>query len=71
MSCMTDAAKFMRSCFSSLEPGGYLELQDGITPWRAVDNSLEGTDFGKWGDYIQQGAAKLGRDTAIALKYRE
>jgi hypothetical protein len=71
MSCMSDAPKFMRSCSSALEPGGYLELQDGITPWRAIDDSLEGTSFGKWSDYIERGAAKLGRDTAIALKYGE
>lgn len=63
MACFSDNRAVVRNAFAQLNQGGYLEIQDGIMPFRTDDNSLSGTNFGKWGTAVfHEGMARIGRN---------
>jgi hypothetical protein len=49
------------SAFKALTPGGYLELQDGAIPMRAIDDTLAGTALNEWQERTISAAAQLGK----------
>jgi len=71
LSCFKSPASVIAQAYSSLTPGGYLELQDGILPWQSVDNTLEGTSMSHWINSAVDGAAKLGRCWTNSKNYRQ
>ncbi|EHK96887.1 hypothetical protein M7I_7359 [Glarea lozoyensis 74030] len=56
-----DIRSVITSAFTSLSPGGYLELQDGALPMRSIDSSLSGTSLDLWQHLTISAAAKLGK----------
>jgi hypothetical protein len=68
--CFKDPYFVLQSAFEALEPGGYIEFQNIILPFRFDDDTLRGTAFQKWMDLISEGAKRLHRNwnTASGLK---
>jgi hypothetical protein len=57
---------------SNLDPGGYLELCDGVFPVYTDDDSFPpDSALKKWGDLILTAASNLGRSADSALLYKE
>jgi hypothetical protein len=71
MSCFKDPGAVIQHAFGALRPGGYFELQDGILPWQAIDDSFEGTALQKWINLAVDGAAKLGRPWTNSKHYKQ
>lgn len=71
VSCMPNPKKIFQYAFAALEPGGYLEMQDGDFPARCADASLDGTALAKWYSGVLAGFAALGRDAGIVKRYKE
>lgn len=55
---------------SNTNPGGYLEIQDIVSPPRCDDDTLKGTDLEKWGILMLEASRKLGvpLDSAVTVK---
>jgi hypothetical protein len=60
VTCFKDHLHVFQSAYNQLNPGGYLELQDLVLPMRAIDSSLEGTNFNHWQLTSLAAAAKVG-----------
>ncbi|KAF2467871.1 S-adenosyl-L-methionine-dependent methyltransferase [Lindgomyces ingoldianus] len=62
MSCFTDPREMIRKAYDSLEPGGYLELQDGFFPFRFLDPQPGPENpVRKWLEYCEQASRISGR----------
>ena len=70
LSCFKDPASVLRSAFASLEPGGYLELQDGIFPFKYLGEPPIDSHLYKWNEIIVEGAAKAGRPWTNSQHYK-
>jgi len=68
--CFKSHLKVIQSAFDSLRPGGYLELQDCIVPFRCIDDTIKGTALEHWVDLIIRGTAALGKDWTRISKYK-
>jgi hypothetical protein len=55
---------------SHTNPGGYLEVQDILSPPQCQDDTLKGTALEKWGAFFLESSIKLGvpLDSALTLK---
>jgi len=67
---MANPKRLFEQAFQHLGPGGYFEMQDADFPGRSADDSLTGTNLGKWYNDIVAGAAAMGRDLGIVQHYR-
>lgn len=68
--CMRDPISVFRKAFNSLEPGGYLEMQDASSPLRSLDGTIDGTALREIYELMTSGAAKLGIDTSNPSRYK-
>ncbi|TAQ86438.1 hypothetical protein B7494_g5246 [Chlorociboria aeruginascens] len=74
ISCLKDPRHFFRQVYASLAPGGYLEMQDGVFPFKCVDSSADGSAVMQWCRQAIEGSTKIGRpwaDTHNYPKYME
>ncbi|KAF2395783.1 S-adenosyl-L-methionine-dependent methyltransferase [Trichodelitschia bisporula] len=71
VSCFRNAFTVIKSAFEFLEPGGYLELQDGIFPIEYVGEPPVDSSLYKWMKLIVEGATKIGRPWTGTTKYKE
>lgn len=69
--CFKSHVKVIESAFEALRPGGYLELQDCIIPLRSIDNSLAGTQLGKWTDLMLKSVKAMGLDWTRVSQYKQ
>ncbi|KAF5494145.1 Secondary metabolism regulator LAE1 [Colletotrichum siamense] len=61
-SSISDWKKFFGQCFANLEPGGYLELQEGHMRPECDDGTLTREHaISRWVDYLEQASAKFNR----------
>ena len=60
----------MRSAFTNMAPGGWMEWQDYYCDLQAIDSSMKGTALELWVQRWIQGAKNLGRDVLVPPKYR-
>ncbi|KAF4821758.1 Secondary metabolism regulator LAE1 [Colletotrichum tropicale] len=61
-SSISDWKKFFGQCFANLEPGGYLELQEGHMRPECDDGTLTREHaISRWVDYLEQACAKFNR----------
>ncbi|KAK2038940.1 S-adenosyl-L-methionine-dependent methyltransferase [Colletotrichum somersetense] len=61
-SSISDWAKFFKQSFDSLEPGGYLELQEGHVRFDCDDETLKpGSALMSWVDKLEEACNILGR----------
>jgi hypothetical protein len=71
-SCFKSHLEVIKSAFSSLRPGGYLELQDFIVPvHRCIDDTASGSHFERWNNLMLAATAALGKDWSRAGMYKE
>jgi hypothetical protein len=61
----------IKSAFSPLQPGGYLELQDCIVPFHSIDDTFKGKKLEHWVQYMMRGSATLGTDWTRVAKYKQ
>ncbi|KAE9365680.1 S-adenosyl-L-methionine-dependent methyltransferase [Stipitochalara longipes BDJ] len=71
LSCFKDPASVLREAFKSLNPGGYLELQDGTFPFKYIGEPPVNSDLYKWSEIVVAGAAKAGRPWTNAQHYKQ
>jgi len=60
VTCFKDPLSVIVPAFHSLAPGGYLELQDFILPFRSIDNTLTGTKLSEWATSTFAASIKMG-----------
>jgi len=71
LSCLANPKQMFEQAFKQLAPGGYLEMQDCDFPAVTSDDSMSGTNLGKWFSDMVAGAAALGRDLGIVKHYKQ
>ncbi|KAG9233730.1 S-adenosyl-L-methionine-dependent methyltransferase [Amylocarpus encephaloides] len=71
LTCFKDPRSVLREAFKALEPGGYLELQDGTFPFQYIDGVPRDSHLYKWNEIVVTGAAKSGRPWTNAQHYKE
>jgi len=69
--CFRSHIPVIQSAFTFLRPGGYLELQDCIVPFRCIDDTIVGTTLERWVELIMAGTAKLGKDWTRVKQYKQ
>jgi SAM-dependent methyltransferase len=67
---ITDVPKLFSSIFDNLNPGGWVEFQECLINFQAIDDSLEGTALQRWNRLLLEGINKMGRDALSALRYK-
>jgi hypothetical protein len=60
----------INEAFKSLAPGGYLELQDGLFPFKYVGEPPTNSDLYRWGKLCVEGSTKIGRPWTNAVHYK-
>jgi SAM-dependent methyltransferase len=60
----------LESAFKALKPGGHIEFQNIILPFRCDGDALRGTAFREWMDLISKGAENLSRNWHTASECR-
>jgi hypothetical protein len=61
----------MRQSFDHLEPGGYLEMQDGFFPMRYIGEPPVDSDIYKWNELIVEGARRARHPCTEASQYAQ
>ncbi|OHF01843.1 methyltransferase domain-containing protein [Colletotrichum orchidophilum] len=64
-----DLPKLFGQIRDNLNPGGWVEFQETVIDFKAVDGSLEGTALRRWNDHLLEGIRKAGRDALSAFEY--
>ncbi|KAH8896043.1 S-adenosyl-L-methionine-dependent methyltransferase [Thozetella sp. PMI_491] len=71
ISCFKNPLQVVRSAYDTLEPGGWLELQDFYFPWGYADNAEpKDTAIYKWNQLCLEGSTKSGRPWTHAQHYK-
>ncbi len=70
MSCFVDPSTIIAQAYDHLEPGGWLELQDGIFPFEYVGEKPVNSALYKWNEYVLQGAEASGRSWTNVKHYK-
>jgi methyltransferase family protein len=69
--CFKDPKQVVAEAFKSLQPGGYLELQDMAFPFQYIGESPKDSAVYKWNEILIAGAAKGGRPWTNVQYYRQ
>ncbi|RDW94381.1 hypothetical protein BP5796_00144 [Coleophoma crateriformis] len=71
ISCLKNPPQTFATAYQNLAPGGWLEIQDIIWPFKSQDESLaeKGKPLLQWCEQAQAGSAKLGRPFADVSRY--
>ncbi|KAF6810385.1 methyltransferase domain-containing protein [Colletotrichum sojae] len=62
-----DFPRLLGQVHEHLRPGGWVEFQETVIDFRAVDGTLEGTALRRWNDSLLEGMRRAGRDGRAAL----
>lgn len=68
---LKDFGKLFRSAYANLKPGGWVEFQETLINFQAIDNTLEGTALQKWNKLLLEGIRAMGRNAMSAVKYKK
>jgi hypothetical protein len=70
-SCLSNPVDVIGQAFRTLQPGGFLEIQDALL-WLWCDvRSLEGTAIEMWEKKLHDAAWRSGKDWACPKKYKQ
>jgi hypothetical protein len=61
----------IKQAFDALEPGGYLELQDGCFPFQYIGESPRDSALYRWNEEVVAGGAKLCRPWTNVQHYKQ
>ncbi|KAI1464469.1 S-adenosyl-L-methionine-dependent methyltransferase [Daldinia caldariorum] len=70
MSCFDDPAAVVKQGFEHLEPGGFMEFQDGLFPMNYVGEPPTESALYRWNQMMLEGVSRLGRSWSNAKNYR-
>ncbi|KAF6799493.1 methyltransferase domain-containing protein [Colletotrichum musicola] len=62
-----DFPRLLGQVYEHPRPGGWVEFQETVIDFRAVDGTLEGTALRRWNDSLLEGMRRAGRDGRAAL----
>lgn len=68
---LKDFAQLFRSAYANLNPGGWVEFQETLINFTAIDATLEGTALQRWNQLLLQGIREMGRDAMSANQYKK
>ena len=68
---LKDFDHLFRSAYANLSPGGWVEFQETLINFQAIDNTLEGTALQEWNKLLLEGIRKMGRNAMAAVKYKQ
>jgi hypothetical protein len=68
--CFKNHLPVIQSAFRFARPGGYFELQDGVWPFRCVDDTMTGTALERWINLVTAAASALGKDWTRVRQYK-
>ncbi|CAK7207605.1 hypothetical protein SEUCBS139899_010415 [Sporothrix eucalyptigena] len=63
-----DPRRILKSAYDNLQPGGYVEWQDYMSRFRAIDDSLNGSALTKLDTLYAEAGRNLGRDMLVTPK---
>lgn len=63
-----DPRTILKSAYDNLRPGGYVEWQDYMSRFRAIDNSLQGSALTHLDTLYTEAGRNLGRDMLVTPK---
>ncbi|KAI2643643.1 S-adenosyl-L-methionine-dependent methyltransferase [Xylaria nigripes] len=67
--CFEDPGSVIRRAYDNLEPGGYIEFQDGLFPFEWVGEPPRETALYRWNVLMVEGARRLGRSWSNVANY--
>jgi hypothetical protein len=70
LSCFKNPKQVINQTFSSLVPGGYLELQDVGCPFKYIGPPPTNSPFYRWNNLCVEGSTKLGRPWTNVQYYK-
>ncbi|KAG4219233.1 hypothetical protein PC116_g32287, partial [Phytophthora cactorum] len=70
MSCFDNPAAVVKQGFEHLEPGGFMEFQDGLFPMNYVGEPPTESALYRWNEMMLEGVTRLGRSWSNAKNYR-
>ncbi|KAM5345069.1 hypothetical protein ACJ41O_010931 [Fusarium nematophilum] len=66
-----DYQAYIKKAYNALEPGGWLEMQDIVLPYRSDDKTLDpNSALAKLGNYFCSTSQMLGRPIDVPLQYK-
>ena len=68
---LNDFPSLFKSIQDSLRPGGWVEFQETVLHFQAIDDTLEGTALQRWNTLLLQGIREMGRDALSAARYKD
>jgi hypothetical protein len=68
---LKDFAQLFRSAYANLQPGGWVEFQETLINFQAIDDTLEGTALQRWNRLLLEGIRKMGRNAMSAVQYKK
>ena len=68
---LNDFPSLFRSIHDNLRPGGWVEFQETVLHFQAIDGTLEGTALQRWNTLLLQGIRDMGRDALSATRYKD
>jgi len=71
VTCFKEPLRVIQSAFNALSPGGYLELQDMVIPFRCIDDSLKGTKIEEWQNKTMEASVKMGMSWKVSQFYSQ
>ncbi|KAK6951648.1 hypothetical protein Daesc_006171 [Daldinia eschscholtzii] len=70
MSCFDNPAAVVKQGFEHLEPGGFMEFQDGLFPMNYVGEPPTESALYRWNEMMLEGVTRLGRSWSNVKNYR-
>lgn len=61
LTCFADPKSILQKAYDNLAPGGYLELQDTVLPWKFATPPPKNSPFARWNDISMEASVKGGR----------
>jgi len=70
MTCFSNPKSVFAKAYKAVAPGGYLELQDGVFPFRCRDDTFKDTALHVWVNACVEAAEKMGRPWTNTPHYK-
>lgn len=67
--CFDDLSDVLQKCYDNLQPGGWIELQDGALDLKCDDGTAMGTSLPEFFWAMNNGAQRLGRDLNRSTRF--
>lgn len=69
LTCFADPSSIIKKAFDALAPGGYLELQDAVLPWKFATPPPKDSAFARWNELTIEASIVGGRPWNNVVNY--